>query len=133
LPLIGGPVTEGLGWEWVFFINVPVGLAVLALCPALLPKSGDPVGRRVYDVAGAVTITAALVLLVYGISEAPEAGWTGPRTIAPVVAAVTLIVLFAGIEVRSSGPLVPLRIFRSRTLVGGNLFLLTAGAALDGC
>jgi EmrB/QacA subfamily drug resistance transporter len=130
--LIGGPVTEGLGWEWVFFINVPVGLAVLALCPALLPESREPVSRRVYDVAGAVTITAALVLLVYAISEAPEAGWTGPQTIAPVVAAVALTAAFVRIEARSAAPLVPLRIFRSRTLVGGNLVLLTAGAALDG-
>ncbi|MGH2822913.1 MAG: MFS transporter [Thermoleophilaceae bacterium] len=130
--LIGGPVTEGLGWEWVFFINIPVGLAVLALCPALLPESRDPVGRRVYDVAGAVTITAAIVLLVYAVSEAPEAGWTGARTIALVVAAATLIVLFARIEARSSAPLVPLHIFRSRTLVGGNVVLLTAGATLDG-
>jgi predicted MFS family arabinose efflux permease len=79
-----------------------------------------------------VTIAAALVLLVYAISEAPEAGWTTTRTIALVVAAVALIVLFARIEARSSTPLVPLRIFRSQTLVGGNLVLLTAGAALDG-
>jgi MFS family permease len=78
--LIGGPVTDGLGWEWVFFINVPVGLGVLALCPALLPESMAPVSRRVYDVAGAVTITTALVLLVYAVSEAPDVGWTDLQT-----------------------------------------------------
>jgi EmrB/QacA subfamily drug resistance transporter len=130
--LIGGPVTEGLGWEWVFFINVPVGIAVLALCPALLPESRAPVGRRVYDVAGAVTITAALVLLVYAVSEAPEVGWTGAQTIGSIVAAAALIAAFLRIETRSVAPLVPLGIFRSRTLVGGNLVLLTAGAAVDG-
>jgi EmrB/QacA subfamily drug resistance transporter len=130
--LIGGPVTEGLGWEWVFFINVPVGLGVLALCPALLPESRDPVGRPVYDVAGAVTVTAALVLLVYAVSEAPDVGWTAAQTFASLVASVGLLAAFLWIERRSVAPLVPLRIFRSRTLVGGNVVLLTAGAALDG-
>jgi EmrB/QacA subfamily drug resistance transporter len=130
--LIGGPVTEGLGWEWVFFINVPVALGVLALCPALLTESRAALGRRVYDVAGAVTITAALVLLVYAVSEAPDTGWTNAQTIGSMVAAAALIAAFLRIEARSAAPLVPLRIFRSRTLVGGNLVLLTAGAAVDG-
>jgi EmrB/QacA subfamily drug resistance transporter len=130
--LIGGPITEGLGWEWVFFINVPVGLGVLALCPALLPESRAPVRRRVYDLAGGVTITAALVLLVYAVSEAPNAGWAGWQTLGSLAAAGALVAAFARIEARSAAPLVPLRIFRSRTLVGGNLVLLTAGAALDG-
>ena len=130
--LIGGPVTEGLGWEWVFYINVPIGLGVLAVCPALLPESRAPSGRRVYDVAGAVTVTAALVLLVYAVSEAPDAGWAGLQTIGSLVASFALIAAFIQIEARSAAPLVPLRIFRSRTLVGGNLTLLAAGAALDG-
>jgi EmrB/QacA subfamily drug resistance transporter len=130
--LVGGPVTEGLGWEWVFFINVPVGLGVLALCPALLPESRAPVRRRVYDVAGGVTITAALVLLVYAVSEAPDVGWTGVQTIGSLAAAVVSGAAFVRTEARSVAPLVPLRIFRSRTLVGGNLVLLTAGATLDG-
>jgi EmrB/QacA subfamily drug resistance transporter len=130
--LIGGPVTEGLGWEWVFFINVPVAIGVLALCPALLPESRAPVDRRVYDVAGAVTITAALVLLVYAVSEAPDVGWAHLQTIGSIAAAVALGAAFVRVETRSAAPLVPLRIFRSRNLVGGNLILLTAGAALDG-
>jgi EmrB/QacA subfamily drug resistance transporter len=130
--LIGGPVTDGLGWEWVFFINIPVGVAVLALCPVLLPESRARVRRRVFDVAGGVTITAALVLLVYAVSEAPSVGWTSGQTIALIAAAVALIAAFIRIEARSVAPLVPLRIFRSRALVGGNLVLLTAGAALDG-
>jgi EmrB/QacA subfamily drug resistance transporter len=130
--LIGGPVTEGLGWEWVFFINVPVALGVLALCPMLLPESRAPVGRRVYDVAGAITITSALVLLVFAVSEAPGAGWISAQTIGSLVAGAVLIAAFLRIEARSVAPLVPLRVFRSRTLVGGNLVLLTAGAAVDG-
>jgi Major Facilitator Superfamily len=130
--LIGGAVTEGLGWEWVFFTNVPIALALLALCPALLPESRAPVARPVYDIAGAVTVTAALVLLVYAVSEAPDAGWTGLQTIGSIATVAALIASFVRIEARSLAPLVPLRIFRSRTLVGGNLVLLTAGAALDG-
>jgi EmrB/QacA subfamily drug resistance transporter len=130
--LIGGPVTEGLGWEWVFFINVPVALGVVALCPTLLPESRAPVGRRVYDVAGAVTITLALVLLVFAVSEAPDAGWTSAQTIGSVAAATIFVATFLRIETHSVAPLVPLRIFRSRALVGGNLVLLTAGAAVDG-
>jgi EmrB/QacA subfamily drug resistance transporter len=130
--LIGGPVTDGLGWEWVFFINVPVALGVLALCPTLLPESRATVGRRVYDVAGAVTITAALVLLVFAVSAAPDAGWTSVRTIGSVAAATIFTAAFLRIETRSVAPLVPLRVFRSRSLVGGNLILLAAGAAVDG-
>jgi EmrB/QacA subfamily drug resistance transporter len=130
--LIGGPVTATLGWEWVFFINVPVGLALLALTPRLLPESVDPNCVRCFDIAGAITVTSGLVLLIYGISGAPEAGWMAPRTIAVLAAAACLLVLFALIEARSPGPLVPLRIFRSRQLVGGNLVLLTAGMSIDG-
>jgi EmrB/QacA subfamily drug resistance transporter len=130
--LIGGPVTDGLGWEWVFFINIPVALGVLGLSTTLLPESRAPAGRRVYDVAGAVTITSALVLLVFAVSEAPDAGWGSAQTIGSVLAAVVFVGAFVWIEARSAAPLVPLRIFRSRTLVGGNLVLLTAGAAVDG-
>jgi EmrB/QacA subfamily drug resistance transporter len=130
--LIGGPVTEALGWGWIFFINIPVGLAVLAYTPRLLPESVDPACPRRFDIAGAATVTGALVLLIYGISGAPEAGWTAPQTLAALAAAASLLVLFVPIEARSSGPLVPLRIFRSRALVGGNLVLLTAGMSVDG-
>jgi EmrB/QacA subfamily drug resistance transporter len=130
--LIGGPVTAGLGWEWVFFINVPVALGVLSLSRALLPESRERPARRVFDLAGAVTVTAAVVLLVYAVSKAPDAGWTNAQTLGLAACAAGLIASFAFIESRSSAPLVPLRIFRSRTLVGGNLVLLTAGATLDG-
>jgi Na+/melibiose symporter-like transporter len=105
---------------------------VLALCPALLPESSRSIGPRVYDVGGAITITSALVLLVYAVSEAPQVGWTSLQTIGPLVACAALFALFIRIEASSAAPLVPLRIFRSRTLVGGNLVLLTAGATVDG-
>jgi EmrB/QacA subfamily drug resistance transporter len=130
--LIGGPVTDSLGWQWVFFINIPVGLAVLAFCPRLLPESTGTGCVRCFDVAGGATVTAALVLLIYGIAAASGTGWTDPRTIAPLVASAVLLGLFGLIEARSRAPLVPLRIFRSRALIGGNLVLLTAGMCVDG-
>jgi MFS family permease len=130
--LIGGPITDALGWEWIFFVNIPVGVALLALSPRLLRESIDTSCVRCFDIAGAATVTAALLLLIYGIAEAPEAGWTGPQTIALLAASGALLALFALIEARSPGPLVPLRIFRSRALIGGNLVLLTAGMSIDG-
>jgi EmrB/QacA subfamily drug resistance transporter len=130
--LIGGPITEGLGWEWIFLLNVPVGLGVLALSPVLLRESRDRTGRRTFDVAGAVTITAALVLLVYAVAEAPEAGWTGASTLGLFAVSFALVALFVLIETRSASPLVPLRVFGSREVVGGNLVLLTAGMTIDG-
>jgi EmrB/QacA subfamily drug resistance transporter len=130
--LLGGPVTAGFGWPGVFVINVPVGLAVLAFSRPLLPESTDPSCARCFDIAGAAAVTAALVLLIYGIAGAPAAGWTGARTIAPLGASAVLLGLFGLIEARSRAPLVPLRIFRARALAGGNLVLLAAGMSVDG-
>jgi EmrB/QacA subfamily drug resistance transporter len=130
--LIGGPVTSSLGWEWVFFINIPVGLAVLLWTPRLLRESVNTACARCFDLAGAVTVTSALLLLVYAIAEAPAAGWASVQTIGLLLASAALLALFGLIEARSPGPLVPLQIFRSRALVGGNLVLLTAGMAIDG-
>src|ERR687895_682451 len=79
--LIAGPLVDGPGWEWIFFINLPVGLIALALCPVLLSESRATTARRSYDPAGALTITGALVLLVYALFEAPDAGWGSPQTI----------------------------------------------------
>jgi EmrB/QacA subfamily drug resistance transporter len=124
--LVGGPITDGLGWEWIFFINVPLALGVVALSPALLRESRGR-ERRGFDVAGAATITAALVALVYGVVEAPDAGWADGQTLGLFALSAALIALFALIESRSAAPLAPLRIFRSRALVGGNLVLLALG------
>jgi EmrB/QacA subfamily drug resistance transporter len=125
--LIGGPLTDGLGWEWIFFINIPVAVGLLVLSPRLLRESHDTSCARCFDLAGAVTITAALVALVYAVVEAPKAGWSDPQTIGLPIGSAVLIVVFAMIERRSEFPLVPLRIFRSRTLVGGNLVLAALG------
>ena len=125
--LIGGTLTQGLGWEWIFFLNVPVAALLFALSPVLLRESREAAGRRTYDPAGAVTITAALGLLVSAIVGAPSTGWTSPVTLAQLAAAVAVGALFVAVESRSSAPLVPLGIFRSRSLVGGNVAMLLFG------
>jgi EmrB/QacA subfamily drug resistance transporter len=130
--LIGGPLTDGLGWEWIFFINIPVALALLALSPRLLRESFDPECVRCFDLTGAATITTALVALVYAIVEAPDAGWTDAQTLGLLTASAAFLVIFAVVERRSTNPLVPLRIFRSRTLVGGNLVLAALGMVAFG-
>jgi EmrB/QacA subfamily drug resistance transporter len=130
--LIGGPLVEGPGWEWIFFINIPLGLAALALTPLLLRESRASVTRRSYDPAGALTITAALVLLVYAVVEAPDVGWGDPRTILLFAGSAALLAAFALIESRHPAPLVPLRILRSSTLVGANLVMLLFGTVAFG-
>jgi EmrB/QacA subfamily drug resistance transporter len=125
--LVGGPITSELGWEWIFLINVPIGLGLLALSPVLLAESRATDGRRAFDFAGALTVTAALVLLVYAVVEAPETGWGDPQTIGLLAGSLALMGVFAAIEARSEAPLAPLRIFRSRALVGGNLVLFALG------
>jgi len=124
--LVGGPVTSGLGWEWIFFINIPVAAALVALSSRLLAESRAD-GRGGFDLGGAATITAALGLLTYAVAEAPSAGWLSGQTLGLLAVAVVLIAAFAAIEARSASPLVPLGILRSRTLVGGNLVLLAVG------
>jgi EmrB/QacA subfamily drug resistance transporter len=125
--LVGGPITDGLGWEWIFFINVPVAAVVAVLSPVLLRESRVAAGKRRFDVAGAMTITAALVALVYAVVEAPEAGWGDGQTLGLLGLAAVLIALFVWIESRSAAPLAPLGVFRSRSLVGGNLVLFALG------
>ncbi len=125
--LVGGPITDGLGWEWIFFINVPVAAAVVALSPRLLRESRDIEHGRRFDLAGAATITAALVALVYAVVEAPQQGWTDGRTLGLFAVSAVLIAAFVAIEARSAAPLAPLRVFRSRALVGGNLVLFALG------
>jgi EmrB/QacA subfamily drug resistance transporter len=121
--LIGGPLTD-LSWEWVFFINVPVGAVALFLAPRVLQDSRGFAERRGYDPFGALTVTAALVLLVYAVVEVPDAGWGSGQTIGLFAGSAALFALFSLIETRVKAPLLPLRILRSRTLVGANATML---------
>jgi MFS family permease len=118
---------DGPGWEWIFYINIPIGLAALALTPFLLRESHAETTRRSFDPAGALTVTGALVLIVYAVVEAPEAGWSGTQTIGLLAASALLLVLFAAIEARAVAPLVPLRFLASRRVVGANLAMLITG------
>src|SRR4029077_4213350 len=130
--LIGGPLVDGPGWRWIFFINIPVGLAALALSPVLVRDSRAALTRRSYDPAGALTITGALVLLVYAVVKAPDVGWGDVRTILPLVGSAVLFAAFRLIESRHHAPLVPLRIFRSRTLVGADAVTVLIGTVAVG-
>ena len=130
--LVGGPITSELGWEWIFFVNVPVAVALLALSPVLLRESRARMARRSFDVMGAATVTTALVLLVYAVVEAPRAGWGATSTLVLIAASAGLFALFAVVESRAAAPLVPLRVLRSRTLVGGNFALTAVGIGAFG-
>jgi EmrB/QacA subfamily drug resistance transporter len=128
--LLGGVLTEYLGWEWVLWVNVPIGIAAAALAPSLIAESRSESATRHFDIAGAVSVTAGLSLLVYGLVDAQSAGWGSAQTIVLLSAAVALIGAFVAIELRSASPLVPFSIFRLRTLTGANVVGVLTGASL---
>src|SRR6266487_2835675 len=126
--LLGGILTKALGWEWIFFVNVPIGVLVLALTPIFIKESRVEGARRNFDPLGAFTITGSMILLVYSISKAPEVGWGSGQTIGLLAAGIGLLAAFIVIETRVSAPLVPLRIFRLRTVTGANVVAVLLGA-----
>jgi EmrB/QacA subfamily drug resistance transporter len=128
--LLGGILTEGLGWEWVLWVNVPVSLIALALTPGLIPESRSESATRHYDAAGAVSVTAGLSLLAYALLDANSAGWGSTKIVSLLGLSVALIGAFVVIELRSKAPLVPFRIFRLRTLTGANVVGILLGASL---
>jgi EmrB/QacA subfamily drug resistance transporter len=131
--LLGGVLVEVLSWRWVFFVNVPIGVAVLALAPRIIPESrSESVAKSGYDVEGAVAITLGTMALVFTLIKADSWGWTSARTIAGFVVAAVLIVAFVVIERRHEDPLVPLRIFSNRSLSAADATLLVMVAALFG-
>ena len=127
--LFGGILTDYAGWQWIFFVNVPVGVAVLALTRAIVRESRVDAARG-YDVPGAVTVTAGLALLVYAISRAPTVGWGSGETIGALIGAVVLLGAFLVIQLRTTDPIMPLAIFRIRTLAGANAVGLLLGAVV---
>jgi EmrB/QacA subfamily drug resistance transporter len=128
--LLGGILTDGLGWEWVLWVNVPVALIAAALAPRLIAESRSEAGTRTFDVAGAVSVTAGLTVLVYALVDATDAGWGSFQTLGLIGLSAALIAAFIAIELRSKDPLMPFRIFRLRTLTGANVVGLLVGASL---
>jgi EmrB/QacA subfamily drug resistance transporter len=128
--LFGGILTKYLGWEWIFFVNIPVGVLVFSLTPPLVPESKADMPDRQFDAAGAVTVTSGLALLVYAISKAPDVGWGSARTILLLIASAALIGIFALIELRTRSPLMPFGIFRIRSLLAANIVGFLLGAVI---
>jgi EmrB/QacA subfamily drug resistance transporter len=127
--IAGGLLTAYAGWQYIFYLNIPIGLAALALAPRIVPDSRPETTRRRFDALGAIAGTGALVLLVYAISEAPQHGWGATRTIALLAASAALLAGFLVIEARAKEPVLPLSIFRLRTLAGANVAGLLLGGS----
>ena len=127
--LLGGVLTDLLSWPWIFYLNVPVGIAAFIITPLLLSESRDAEARS-FDLPGAALVTSGLVVLVYGITQANKYGWGSAETIGFFVAALVLLFGFLGWEARSPDALMPLSIFRLRTLVGANIAGLILGTVL---
>jgi EmrB/QacA subfamily drug resistance transporter len=128
--LLGGLLTSSLSWSWIFFINVPVGIVLVAVAPLLLRESRADLGHRYFDVGGAATVTGGLMLLVYAMTRATEIGWSTGETIGLLAASAALIVSFIAIELRSRAPLLPMRIFRLRTLRAANVTAFLLGTSV---
>ncbi len=126
--IAGGLLTRYAGWQYIFYLNVPVGVAALALAPRIVPESRLATTRRRFDALGAITGTGGLVLLVDAIAQAPQYGWGATRTVAVLAAAALALAAFLVIEARAKDPMLPLQIFRLHTLAGAN----AAGLLLGG-
>jgi EmrB/QacA subfamily drug resistance transporter len=127
--LLGGVLTDALGWEWVLFVNVPIGLAAAALAPMLVAESTAP-ERQGFDVLGAVTVTAGLALLIYTVVGTTDHGWGATRTVVGLAVAAALIVGFVVRESTARSPLIRLGILRNRTLAAANVVGLMTGGSL---
>jgi EmrB/QacA subfamily drug resistance transporter len=127
--ILGGALTQYFSWPWIFFVNIPVGVAAFFLSLRLVPESRDETAHRSYDIGGAVTVTGGLMTLVYAIVSAQSAGWTSARTLVLFAAAALLLSAFVVIEQRAVAPLVRLSIFRIRSLLTANaaMFLAMSG------
>ena len=128
--LLGGLLTSALNWHWIFLVNLPIGVVVFALSSYLLPHSPQEVSAGRLDVAGAVTVTASLMLAVYSVVNGNEAGWTSGQTVGLLAAAAALLVLFLRIEARVRAPLMPLGLFRLRSVATANVVGVLWAAAM---
>ncbi len=127
--ITGGLVTRYLGWQYIFYLNVPIGAAALALAPRIVPDSRISTPRRRFDALGAIVGTAGLVVLVDAISQAPQYGWGSTRTVALIAGSTALLIAFLVNESRVDSPVLPLSIFRLRTVAGANVAALLLGGS----
>jgi EmrB/QacA subfamily drug resistance transporter len=130
--LLGGVLTDLASWQWIFFVNVPVGIAALLLTARFVPESRSELAHRTFDLLGAATVTGGLVVIVFAIVKSQAYGWGSPRTIGLMAAGAVLLAVFGLIERRSSAPLVRLSIFRVRTLAVADLVLLLVASGMFG-
>ncbi|HVA90124.1 MAG TPA: MFS transporter [Chloroflexota bacterium] len=130
--LLGGILTSSFGWQWVLFVNVPIGIVAIVLSPIFIPESHGAGGRESFDLLGALSVTAGLVALVYGVVKAPDKGWTSGTTIGSFILAAVLLAAFLVIETHSPTPLVRLGIFRIRSLAVANGLGFLAGLVIFG-
>jgi EmrB/QacA subfamily drug resistance transporter len=128
-PLVGGVLTEGLGWEWIFFVNVPIGIGAIVLTLTKLRESRDPDARGV-DWAGAVTFSASLFLLVFALIRANDDGWGSPRIVGCLAGSAALLVVFVAVERRRERPMLDLELFRKPTFAGASIAALTLSASM---
>ncbi len=128
--LAGGVLTDVLNWHWIFLVNIPIGAAVIAFCLMLLPGDSGERGRAKLDLAGAVTVTASLMLAVYAIVNGNEQGWTSARTLGLLGLAGAGLALFLALESRVSSPLMPLGLFRLRSIAASNVVGVLWSAAM---
>ena len=130
--LLGGVLTDLVSWRWIFFVNVPVGVVATMLATRFVPESRAELGHRSFDLAGATTVTAGLITLVFGIVKAQAWGWGSARTLIVLGAGVALLALFVAIEARSKAPLVRLSVFRIRTISTANTVMLLVASGMFG-
>ena len=128
-PLVGGALTEGLGWEWIFFINIPIGIAAVALTLTRVPESRDPDARGI-DWAGVVTFSGALFLLVFALIRGNDEGWTSTQTVAELAASAVLLVMFVSAEARQERPMLDLSLFRNRAFAGASIVAFCLSASM---
>jgi EmrB/QacA subfamily drug resistance transporter len=128
--LLGGILTDLLTWHWIFLVNIPVGIAVFALCVVLLPASRGPASEARLDIGGAVTVTAALMLAVYAIVNGNSNGWTSAETLGLLGAAIVLFGIFLALEARVAAPLMPLGLFKHRNLSVANVTAMLSAASM---
>ena len=128
--VLGGVLTDVLDWHWIFLVNIPVGALVVVLCLKLMPADGEPLFEGRLDVAGAVTVTTALMLAVYAIVNGNDTGWSSAQTLGMLAAAAVLVAVFIRIEARSRSPLMPLGLFKLRNVATAQVVGVLWAAAM---